>query len=48
VYREQTAPLVHFYAAEGQLVRIDAGGEVADVAARALAALGRPPARPEN
>jgi adenylate kinase len=39
VYREQTAPLVDFYAAAGLLVSIDARGEVADIAARALAAL---------
>jgi adenylate kinase len=48
VYRELTAPLVDFYAAEGLLVRIDAGGEVAAVAARALAALGRPSAQPAS
>ena len=42
VYRELTAPLVDFYVAEGLLLRIDAGGDVAAVAARALAALGRP------
>jgi adenylate kinase len=41
VYRELTEPLVDFYAAEGLLARIDAAGEVAAVAARALAALGR-------
>lgn len=39
VYRELTAPLVDFYAAAGLLVRVDARGEVADIAARALAAL---------
>jgi adenylate kinase len=39
VYREVTAPLVDFYAAAGLLVRIEARGEVADIAARALAAL---------
>jgi adenylate kinase len=48
VYRELTAPLVGFYAAEGLLVRIDAGGEVAAVAARALAALGRPSPPPTS
>jgi adenylate kinase len=48
VYRELTAPLVDFYAAEGLLVRIDAGGEVAAVAARALAALGRPSPQPAS
>jgi adenylate kinase len=41
VYREQTAPLVDFYAAEGTLLRVDADGEVAAVAARVLAALDR-------
>jgi adenylate kinase len=41
VYRELTAPLVDFYAAQGLLARIDAAGEVATVAARLLAALGR-------
>ncbi|MGY1609970.1 MULTISPECIES: adenylate kinase [unclassified Geodermatophilus] len=41
VYREQTAPLVDFYAAEGILRRVDADGEVPVVAARVLAALGR-------
>jgi adenylate kinase len=46
VYRERTAPLVEFYAREGLLVPIDAGGEVADIAARALAVLGRSTARP--
>jgi adenylate kinase len=39
VYRRSTAPLADFYADAGLLVRIDARGEVADVAARALAAL---------
>jgi adenylate kinase len=39
VYRERTAPLVDFYATAGLLVRIDARGEVADIASRALAAL---------
>jgi adenylate kinase len=42
VYREQTAPLVDFYAAEGLLRRVDAHGEVAAVAARARAALESP------
>ncbi len=41
VYREQTAPLVDFYAAEGTLRRVDADGEVTAVAARVLAALDR-------
>jgi adenylate kinase len=42
VYREQTAPLSGFYDAEGLLSRIDAIGEVEEVTARAMAALGRP------
>ena len=41
VYREQTAPLVAFYAAEGVLRRVDADGEVATVAERVLTALDR-------
>ena len=41
VYRELTAPLVDFYRAAGLLVRVDAGGEVDDVAARTSAALDR-------
>ena len=41
VYREQTAPLVDFYAAEGLLRPVDAVGEVADVASRVLTAVGR-------
>ncbi|HEV7186761.1 MAG TPA: adenylate kinase [Blastococcus sp.] len=40
VYREQTAPLSGFYEAEGLLARIDAVGEVEEVTARALKALG--------
>jgi adenylate kinase len=40
VYREQTAPLSGFYEDEGLLSRIDAIGEVEEVTARALAALG--------
>jgi adenylate kinase len=40
VYREQTAPLSGFYEAEGLLSRIDAIGEVDEVTARALEALG--------
>lgn len=39
VYREQTAPLVGFYADEGLLRRVDAMGEIDDVAGRALAAV---------
>ena len=39
VYRQVTAPLVDFYAAEGLLRRVDADGEVAAVAARVLVAL---------
>jgi adenylate kinase len=46
VYRTLTAPLVDFYGAQGLLVRIDAAGEVAAVAARLLAALGRPSHQP--
>jgi adenylate kinase len=46
VYRELTAPLVDFYRAAGLLVRVDAAGAVADVAARALAALG--PSSPKS
>jgi adenylate kinase len=42
VYREQTAPLSGFYEAEGLLARIDAIGEIDEVTARAMAALGRP------
>jgi adenylate kinase len=41
VYRELTAPLVDFYRAAGLLVRVDAGGEVDEVAARTWAALDR-------
>ena len=40
VYREQTAPLSGFYESEGLLSRIDAIGEVEEVTARALEALG--------
>jgi len=40
VYREQTAPLSDFYESEGLLSRIDAIGEVEEVTARALHALG--------
>ncbi|WP_084469139.1 adenylate kinase [Nocardiopsis trehalosi] len=40
VYREQTAPLVQFYENEGILLTIEAVGSVADVTARAKAALG--------
>ena len=41
VYREQTAPLVDFYGAEGILRRVDADGDVDTVATRVLAALDR-------
>jgi len=41
VYREQTAPLSGFYDSEGLLSRVDAIGEIEEVTARALAALGR-------
>ena len=40
VYREQTAPVAGFYEAEGLLSRIDAIGEVEEVTARLLEALG--------
>ena len=40
VYREQTAPLSGFYEEEGLLSRIDAIGEVEEVTARAVEALG--------
>jgi adenylate kinase len=40
VYREQTSPLSGFYDSEGLLSRIDAIGEVEEVTARALKALG--------
>ncbi|AQA21808.1 MULTISPECIES: adenylate kinase [Rhodococcus] len=39
VYREETAPLLDHYA--GQIVTVDAVGEVDEVNARALAALGK-------
>jgi adenylate kinase len=41
VYREQTAPLVDFYEADGTLRRVDADGDVDTVATRVLAALDR-------
>jgi adenylate kinase len=40
VYREQTAPLSGFYETEGLLSRIDAIGEIEEVTARAMEALG--------
>ena len=40
VYREQTAPLSGFYESEGLLLRIDAIGEIEEVTARAMRALG--------
>jgi adenylate kinase len=40
VYREQTAPVAGFYEDEGLLARIDAIGEVEEVTARAMEALG--------
>lgn len=40
VYTEQTAPLVEFYAARGILRPIDGIGEVDEITARALSALG--------
>ncbi|MBO0802617.1 MAG: adenylate kinase [Nocardiopsaceae bacterium] len=39
VYREQTAPLINFYADEGILLGVDATGPVEEITARALAAL---------
>jgi adenylate kinase len=44
VYKQQTAPLVSYYADEGVLIGIDATGPVEEVTERALAAL-RPFAR---
>jgi adenylate kinase len=40
VYREQTSPLSGFYEAAGLLSRIDAIGEIEEVTARAMRALG--------
>jgi adenylate kinase len=40
VYREQTEPLSGFYEGEGLLARIDAIGEIDEVTARAMEALG--------
>jgi adenylate kinase len=42
VYRELTAPLMDFYAADGVLRRVDAHGEVTAVASRLRAALDSP------
>jgi len=39
VYAAQTAPLIEFYSARGQLVSIDALGTVEDVTERAISAL---------
>jgi len=39
-YHQQTAPLIAYYAAQGLLQRIDGAGMPADVARRALAAIG--------
>lgn len=41
VYAEQTAPLANLYADRGLLVQVDGIGEVDEVTARLLAALGR-------
>jgi len=41
LYREQTAAVLAIYEARGQLVRIDGLGDVDEVTARVLAALGR-------
>jgi adenylate kinase len=46
VYREQTAPLSGFYESEGLLTRIDAIGEVEEVTARAMEALGAADGQP--
>jgi adenylate kinase len=39
VYSEQTEPIINYYKSEGLLKSISAVGEVADIAARAIAAL---------
>jgi len=41
VYEEQTAPIVHFYSAEGLLITISADGEVSEITDRAITALSR-------
>jgi adenylate kinase len=41
VYEEQTAPIVHFYRAEGLLITISAEGEVSEITDRAITALNR-------
>jgi adenylate kinase len=41
VYAEQTAPLIDFYADQGNLVGLDATGPVEDVTERAIGALRR-------
>src|SRR3954451_11606930 len=46
VYRELTAPLVDFYAAEGLLVRIGGGGGGAAVARRGVGRVGGPSPQP--
>jgi adenylate kinase len=48
VYRQLTAPLVDFYAAEGLLRRVDATGDVDAVAARIRAVLDGPPDEPQG
>lgn len=40
VYASQTAPVADFYARSGKLVEVDGVGELADVTARILAAVG--------
>ncbi|HYK93781.1 MAG TPA: adenylate kinase [Thermoplasmata archaeon] len=40
VYRDQTAPLLEYYAGKGRLRRIDAAGDVATVGRRVRAAVG--------
>jgi adenylate kinase len=41
VYEEQTAPIIHFYRTEGQLVTVSALGEVSEITQRAIDALNR-------
>ena len=45
VYREQTAPLSGFYEAQELLSQIDGSGEIEEITARAMAALGQPAER---
>ena len=41
MYQEQTAPLVSFYADEGNLLGLDATGPMDEITERALSALRR-------